>query len=141
MVLISFSSMPVKARLILACVVRMLERSRHDHAIVFVGKRWKPRSVSKRLEAKIGGFKADGKFLEVGSADFGILFPRVDAFIVHGGLGTTVEALRTAKPVAISGVLLCDPPPPCECMLTRHLGGAPLRPAPLPVNACSRVGL
>lgn len=26
--------------------------------------------------------------------DFGILFPWMDCFIVHGGLGTTVEALR-----------------------------------------------
>jgi hypothetical protein len=30
--------------------------------------------------------------------DFGILFPLMDCFIVHGGLGTTVEALRTGEP-------------------------------------------
>jgi len=27
---------------------------------------------------------------------------------VHGGLGTTVEALRTRKPVAVTGILLLD---------------------------------
>ena len=27
--------------------------------------------------------------------DFGVLFPFMDCFIVHGGLGTTAEALRT----------------------------------------------
>jgi hypothetical protein len=32
----------------------------------------------------------------------------MDAFIVHGGLGTTVEALRMKQPVAVTGVLLMD---------------------------------
>ena len=41
-------------------------------------------------------------------ADFGLLFPRMDAFVVHGGLGTTVEAMRMRKPVAVTGILLFD---------------------------------
>ncbi|CAE8679823.1 unnamed protein product [Polarella glacialis] len=32
----------------------------------------------------------------------------MDCFIIHGGLGTTVEALRTHKPVAVTGLLLMD---------------------------------
>ena len=32
----------------------------------------------------------------------------MDAYIVHGGLGTTVEALRMKKPVAVTGILLMD---------------------------------
>ena len=32
----------------------------------------------------------------------------MDAFVVHGGLGTTVEALRMRKPVAVTGILLMD---------------------------------
>ena len=44
----------------------------------------------------------------MGGADFGVLFRQMDAFVVHGGLGTTVEALRMKKPVAVTGVLLMD---------------------------------
>ena len=29
--------------------------------------------------------------------DFGLLFPEMACFVVHGGLGTTVEALRTGS--------------------------------------------
>ena len=32
----------------------------------------------------------------------------MDAFIVHGGLGSTVEAIRMRKPVAVTGILLFD---------------------------------
>jgi len=106
--LMSFSSMPVKAGYALGACVKMLTKSVHDHAIIFVGKRWKPGSVGKKLQAQITELNAQGKLIEVDAADFGVLFAYIDAFIVHGGLGTTVEALRTAKPVAISGCLLFD---------------------------------
>ena len=33
---------------------------------------------------------------------------QMDAFVVHGGLGTTVEALRMRKPTAVTGILLMD---------------------------------
>ena len=52
--------------------------------------------------------RIQGRFLELSCADFGALFRRMDAFIVHGGLGTTVEALRMRKPVAVTGPLLMD---------------------------------
>ncbi|KAL1510632.1 hypothetical protein AB1Y20_006933 [Prymnesium parvum] len=106
--LMSFSSMPVKAGYALGACVKMLSQSKHDHAIIFVGSRWKPRSVGAATQKRIEEFTAEGKLLEVESADFGVLFPHIDAFIVHGGLGTTVEALRTGKPVMISGCLLFD---------------------------------
>ena len=32
----------------------------------------------------------------------------MDAFVVHGGLGTTVEALRMRKPTVVTGILLMD---------------------------------
>ena len=49
---------------------------------------------------------AEGRLLELERADFGVLFRQMDAFIVHGGLGTTVEAMRMRKPVAVTGVLI-----------------------------------
>merc|ERR1719223_1097818 len=51
---------------------------------------------------------AAGKLLEAERADFGVLFRQMDAFVVHGGLGTTVEALRMRKPTAVTGILLMD---------------------------------
>merc|ERR1712046_309379 len=36
------------------------------------------------------------------------LFKHIDCFIVHGGLGTTVEALRMRKPCVVTGPLLLD---------------------------------
>jgi UDP:flavonoid glycosyltransferase YjiC (YdhE family) len=43
----------------------------------------------------------------------------MDAFVVHGGLGTTVEALRMKKPVAVTGILLMD-----QVRLAARLGAA-----------------
>jgi len=106
--LMSFSSMPVKAGYALGCCARMLSQSKHDFGVIFVGARWKPKSVKPKLQTQLAQFTSQGKLLEVDAADFGILFAHIDAFIVHGGLGTTVEALRTGKPVAISGCLLFD---------------------------------
>lgn len=40
--------------------------------------------------------------------DFGALFPKVDAAILHGGLGVTSEALLAGIPVVTSGILLMD---------------------------------
>ena len=37
-----------------------------------------------------------------------MLFRQMDAFVVHGGLGTTVEALRMRKPTVVTGILLMD---------------------------------
>ena len=37
-----------------------------------------------------------------------VLLGQMDAFVVHGGLGTTVEALRMKKPTVVTGLLLMD---------------------------------
>lgn len=37
-----------------------------------------------------------------------MLFKELDLFIIHGGLGTTVEALRMKKPTCVTGPLLLD---------------------------------
>ena len=62
--------------------------------------------MSPELDERKQQLVAAGKFLALERADFGVLFRQMDAFIVHGGLGTTVEALRMRKPVAVTGVLL-----------------------------------
>ena len=73
----------------------------------YVGKR-QPDRVRRQLLRRVESFKATGRLLEVSACDFGLLFPKMDAFIVHGGLGTTVEAMRMRRPVCVTGILLFD---------------------------------
>ena len=118
--------MPVSRRRMLESVTRMLADGATDHATIYVGKR-QTDAVPRALEASAAAFREAGRFLEVERADFGDLFRHVDAFVVHGGLGTTVEALRMHKPIAVTGILLMDQrfwgqlvadkgvgPPPCH---------------------------
>ena len=73
--------------------------SRHDFALLYVGKR-QPDEPAAAVKAQADEYAQQGKLLEVERADFGLLFAQMDAFVVHGGLGTTVEALRMRKPTA-----------------------------------------
>jgi len=105
--LMTFSSMPVARRRVLACSVRMVEECRYDLRLIYVGKPQHDR-VPSDLTARAASLVEAGRFLELESADFGALFPEIDCFIVHGGLGTTVEALRLQKPCCVTGPLLLD---------------------------------
>jgi len=107
LMVMTFSSMPVGRAAALAAIVEMLSKSKHDFALIYVGKRQKDQ-VPGAVSAAASSLEAQGKLLEAERADFGVLFRELDAFIVHGGLGTTVEALRMRKPVAVTGVLLMD---------------------------------
>jgi len=60
------------------------------------------------IEEMTAKLKKEGSLLEAAGAPFGLLFPELDAIIVHGGLGTTAEAMRAGVPVMITGVLLMD---------------------------------
>lgn len=103
--LMSFSSMPVPRKQVLRIAIRMLENCRQDLRFIFVGRH---EEGPDDLEARARDFKEQGKFFETARADFGILFPHIDCFIVHGGLGTTVEAMRMKKPCCVTGPLLLD---------------------------------
>jgi len=107
LVIMTFSSMPVARQKYLKCIVKMLSESQHQLALIFVGKKLEVED-SDDLEQQAEALKAEGRFYETARADFGLLFRELDGFIVHGGLGTTVEALRMHKPVAVSGLLLMD---------------------------------
>ena len=94
-----------------ASLVRTPQLSLSVSALSFNAPAPAARTTSRATSATmmdLDGLKAQGKLLEVNEADFGLLFAHIDAFVVHGGLGTTVEALRTGKPVAVSGCLLFD---------------------------------
>jgi sterol 3beta-glucosyltransferase len=76
-------------------------------SLIYVGPQQQDKPP-KALMARTDELKADGKLLEAARADFGVLFREMDAFIVHGGLGSTVEAMRMKKPVCVTGILLMD---------------------------------
>merc|ERR1711920_628925 len=103
----TFSSMPVPRRTMLKCAVKMLESCRFNLRFLYIGRRQKD-EIPHSLKEKANQYVAEGRLLEVEKADFGILFGCVDCFIVHGGLGTTVEALRKGKPCVVTGPLLLD---------------------------------
>ena len=104
--LMTFSSMPVPRRSIFRVAIRMLRETKHKMSLIFVGKGLG--MAGQDLVSASAELIAAGQLMEVENADFGSLFPQLDAFIVHGGLGTTVEAIRTRKPVAVTGILLMD---------------------------------
>jgi UDP:flavonoid glycosyltransferase YjiC (YdhE family) len=93
--------------------------------MMYVGK-MQPDRVPRSVMEKADALKAEGRLLEVDKADFGILFKEIDAFIVHGGLGTTVEAMRMRKPVAVTGILLMDQRFWGEVCFQKGIGPAPV---------------
>ena len=107
LVLMTFSSMPVPRAVMLECAVKMVDHCKHAMSLIYVGPQQQDKPP-KALMARTDELKADGKLLEAARADFGVLFREMDAFIVHGGLGSTVEAMRMKKPVCVTGILLMD---------------------------------
>eukprot|EP01123_Difflugia_compressa_P010658 TRINITY_DN3966_c0_g1_i1.p1 TRINITY_DN3966_c0_g1~~TRINITY_DN3966_c0_g1_i1.p1 ORF type:complete len:354 (+),score=65.46 TRINITY_DN3966_c0_g1_i1:46-1062(+) len=106
---IGFSSMPIPRTTILDIVMLLIERcTRKPAVIALVGNRDSKEKVSPQLEEKANILKEKGLLLEEKGAPFGRLFPRLDCIIIHGGLGTTAEALRVGVPVIVTGVLLMD---------------------------------
>jgi hypothetical protein len=105
--LMSFSSMPVARAAMLATATKMIEDCDFNLRLIYVGKQ-QPDTPNKATLEKAEALKAEGRFLEIERADFGKLFKFMQFFIIQGGLGTTVEALRCKKPIAVSGPLLLD---------------------------------
>jgi len=123
--------MPVPRGKMLESAVRMISAmaDRGGLSLVYIGKEYPQVQDTLLMEDKIspGGtnyeldwynhskvenvikiLKEEKLFMEVERAPFDILFAEMDAFVIHGGLGTTVDALRVHKPIAVSGVLLMD---------------------------------
>lgn len=105
--LMTFSSMPVLRRQVLSCCVRMVRECSHHLRLAYVGQR-QDDTVPAELAAEAEELTRQGRLIEVERADFGEVFRHMDLFVVHGGLGTTVEAIRSRKPVTVTGPLLLD---------------------------------
>jgi len=105
--LMTFSSMPVRRAAMLRCAVDMVKECKFNLRLIYVGKRQQDKPQAE-LVREADALTKEDRFVDVERADFGTLFNYIDVFIVHGGLGTTVEALRKQKPVAVTGPLLMD---------------------------------
>ena len=107
-VAMTFSSMPVSRGDIIHSTLRIVtECETHPRVIALSGSKVKdklPTHLQTQLNAQIEA----GKILELEGAPFGLLFERLDALCVHGGLGTTAEAMRAGIPTTVVGVLLMD---------------------------------
>lgn len=104
---VSFSSMRVNRRITLKVCSRMAEFCKFNASIIYVGQKFDD-AIPDDVQSKAEELTKAKRFLELEQAPFDQLFKVMDCFVVHGGLGTTVEALRLKKPVAVTGPLLMD---------------------------------
>eukprot|EP01126_Amoeba_proteus_P058624 TRINITY_DN7584_c0_g1_i4.p1 TRINITY_DN7584_c0_g1~~TRINITY_DN7584_c0_g1_i4.p1 ORF type:complete len:323 (-),score=104.04 TRINITY_DN7584_c0_g1_i4:131-1099(-) len=105
-----FSSMPIPREEILKIAISIAtETQAKPRVIALVGRRSpKEKEPKKEITTKSESLKSDGRLLEAAGAPYGKLFSEMSCIVVHGGLGTTAEALRVGVPVMVTGVLLMD---------------------------------
>jgi len=84
-------------------------RDRHKPAVIVLaaGQGYDPASP-EQMEA-VAHLEAENRLLVLRrGVPFGALFTKVNALVLHGGLGVTSEALMAGLPVITSGILLMD---------------------------------
>eukprot|EP00497_Spongosphaera_streptacantha_P005774 TRINITY_DN797_c0_g1_i2.p1 TRINITY_DN797_c0_g1~~TRINITY_DN797_c0_g1_i2.p1 ORF type:complete len:365 (-),score=79.23 TRINITY_DN797_c0_g1_i2:3-1097(-) len=107
-VLIAFSSMPVSRRDIYNICIKMCDETEKKPRVIAVEGPRPAESVPAHIEKRKNELVAEQRLFVCGRAPFGILFDMMDAVVIHGGLGTTAEALRAKLPTIVTGVLLMD---------------------------------
>lgn len=104
----TFSSMPVSRSDIIQSSLKIVKECvSHPRVIALSGSKVNDNlknSLAKDLQTQVQA----GKILELDGAPFGLLFDHLDGLCVHGGLGTTAEAMRAGLPTTVVGVLLMD---------------------------------
>eukprot|EP00300_Choanocystis_sp_HF-7_P011985 c17698_g1_i5.p1 GENE.c17698_g1_i5~~c17698_g1_i5.p1 ORF type:complete len:334 (+),score=98.80 c17698_g1_i5:153-1004(+) len=130
-VVMAFSSMPVPRLDIIRDAIQILDCSKHSPSIIALIGNAKDSQANgtlmDRTEQSANDWKAKGRLFEDKGAPFGTLFQEIQCAIIHGGLGTTAEALRAGLPTIVTGTLLMD---------QRFWGNrvSELRCGPLPVH-------
>ena len=78
----------------------MLLKSKHDFALLYVGKR-QPDPVPAALEAQVAELTAAGKLLEAERADFGVLFRQAIAAAVAAAATVAAAAVAAAAAAVV----------------------------------------
>eukprot|EP01126_Amoeba_proteus_P014961 TRINITY_DN16645_c0_g1_i1.p1 TRINITY_DN16645_c0_g1~~TRINITY_DN16645_c0_g1_i1.p1 ORF type:complete len:279 (+),score=76.96 TRINITY_DN16645_c0_g1_i1:1-837(+) len=119
--------MPIKREEIIKISILIASKcTKNPRVIALVGKQLHGK-LSSETQKKADSLKSKGILLEASGAPFGKLFPEMNAVVIHGGLGTTAEALRAGIPIIVTGSMLMDQrfwgahcynlgiaPPPCH---------------------------
>eukprot|EP00993_Chasmostoma_nieuportense_P007578 NODE_851_length_1811_cov_8.114014_g796_i0.p1 GENE.NODE_851_length_1811_cov_8.114014_g796_i0~~NODE_851_length_1811_cov_8.114014_g796_i0.p1 ORF type:complete len:434 (+),score=118.99 NODE_851_length_1811_cov_8.114014_g796_i0:432-1733(+) len=108
LVALGFSSMPVARQTILEIAIKMIEECIHKPRVIALAGERPPETVADSVSATAAQLKGQRLLLEQPGAPFGLLFAHMSCLVVHGGLGTTAEALRVGVPCMVTGVLLMD---------------------------------
>lgn len=110
---LAFSSMPVGKFEIMNISVKLVkECTTAEVCIVALSRKCdeavQPSDKARVLENDFDDLVSDGRIILRPGAPFDKLFPKVDAIVSHGGLGTTFEAIISKVPVIITGVMILD---------------------------------
>mmetsp|Transcript_23053 Transcript_23053/g.50293 ORF Transcript_23053/g.50293 Transcript_23053/m.50293 type:complete len:726 (-) Transcript_23053:2565-4742(-) len=109
LVVLAFSSMPVKKIDIFKISMKIISECEKEVCVIaLVGGHLAEKVDDKKLLGLVESAQADGRLFVDSGAPFGRLFPLMDAGVVHGGLGTTMECASSGIPTIVTGVLLLD---------------------------------
>jgi len=120
LVLMTFSSMPVGARIMLEMAIQACKapelriapspgRPAVGPAMMVITQDQEHDPPTPQMVEEMSALTAEGRLLVLQKGlPFGTLFPLLDAVIGQGGLGVTSEAMRAGIPIITSGILLLD---------------------------------
>lgn len=112
LVVLAFSSMPVKREQILSISVTLATECKEDVAVIaLMGEhayRQEDFSMECPLERRVLELIAQNRMHCLQGAPYDRLFAEMDLIVSHGGLGATAEILMAGVPVIVTGVLLFD---------------------------------
>ena len=108
-VVLAFSSMPVSKTDICAIALKLIDECKSKaYVFALVGGQINDPFPNPNIQKAVEAACAEGKLFLASGAPFGRLFPLIDAVVLHGGLGTTSEAIMAKLPTIVTGVLLLD---------------------------------
>ena len=107
-VVLAFSSMPVSKSQIVSISLQLIRDCREKVCVFALVGGQMNLPLENNIEKEAQEALDTCRLFLAGGAPFGRLFPLVDTVVLHGGLGTTSEALQAEVPAIVTGVLLLD---------------------------------
>uniref|UniRef100_A0A7S4MBL6 Glycosyltransferase family 28 N-terminal domain-containing protein n=1 Tax=Odontella aurita TaxID=265563 RepID=A0A7S4MBL6_9STRA len=107
-VILAFSSMPVSKSKIISIALKIIGECQSKACVFALVGGQVDLPLHSSMEAEANEALESNRLFIASGAPFGRLFPLVDAVVLHGGLGTTSEAIQAGVPAIVTGVLLLD---------------------------------